>query len=309
MNKVCELLNIEYPIIQGGMAWVADAYLASAVSNAGGLGLIAGGNAPKEVIKEEIRKCRELTDKPFGVNVMLLSPFVDEIIELIIEEKIPVITTGAGNPAKYMDSLKEIGTKIIPVVPSIALAQRMEKLGADAVIVEGTEAGGHIGELTTMVLTPQVVDSVNIPVIAAGGIADGRGIVAAFALGASGVQVGTRFICSDECSVHENYKNMVLKSRDRDAIVTGRSTGHPVRTLKNKLAKEILNMEKQGVDSQEIDKRGVGSLRIATKEGDVHNGSFMAGQIASIIKDVKPCKEIIDNMVNEARNIMPNINL
>lgn len=309
MNKVCELLNIEYPIIQGGMAWVADASLASAVSNAGGLGLIAGGNAPKDVIKEEIRKCRELTDKPFGVNVMLLSPFVDEIIELIIEEKIPVITTGAGNPAKYMDLLKEIGTKIIPVVPSIALAQRMEKLGADAVIVEGTEAGGHIGELTTMVLTPQVADSVNIPVIAAGGIADGRGIVAAFALGASGVQVGTRFICSYECSVHENYKNMVLKSRDRDAIVTGRSTGHPVRTLKNKLAKEILNMEKQGVDSQEIDKRGVGSLRIATKEGDVHNGSFMAGQIASIIKDVKPCKEIIDNMVNEARNIMPNINL
>lgn len=309
MNKVCELLNIEHPIIQGGMAWVADASLASAVSNAGGLGLIAGGNAPKDVIKEEIRKCRELTDKPFGVNVMLLSPFVDEIIELIIEEKIPVITTGAGNPAKYIDSLKEIGTKIIPVVPSIALAQRMEKLGADAVIVEGTEAGGHIGELTTMVLTPQVADSVNIPVIAAGGIADGRGIVAAFALGASGVQVGTRFICSYECSVHENYKNMVLKSRDRDAIVTGRSTGHPVRTLKNKLAKEILNMEKQGVDSQEIDKRGVGSLRIATKEGDVHNGSFMAGQIASIIKDVKPCKEIIDNMVNEARNIMPNINL
>lgn len=309
MNKVCELLNIEYPIIQGGMAWVADASLASAVSNAGGLGLIAGGNAPKEVIKEEIRKCRELTDKPFGVNVMLLSPFVDEIIELIIEEKIPVITTGAGNPAKYIDSLKAVGTKIIPVVPSIALAQRMEKLGADAVIVEGTEAGGHIGELTTMVLTPQVADSVNIPVIAAGGIADGRGIVASFALGANGVQIGTRFICSEECSVHENYKNMVLKSKDRDAIVTGRSTGHPVRTLKNKLAKEILNMEKQGIDSQEIDKKGVGTLRIATKEGDVHNGSFMAGQIASIIKDVKPCKEIIEDMVNQARNIMPNINL
>ncbi|MEG1311794.1 MAG: enoyl-[acyl-carrier-protein] reductase FabK [Romboutsia sp.] len=309
MNKVCELLNIEYPIIQGGMAWVADAYLASAVSNAGGLGLIAGGNAPKDIIKEEIRKCRELTNKPFGVNVMLLSPFVDEIIELIIEEKIPVITTGAGNPAKYIKSLKEIGTKIIPVVPSIALAQRMEKLGADAVIVEGTEAGGHIGELTTMVLTPQVADSVDIPVIAAGGIADGRGIVASFALGASGVQVGTRFICSDECSVHENYKNMVLKSKDRDAIVTGRTTGHPVRTLKNRLAKEILNMEKQGIDSQDIDKRGVGSLRLATKEGDVHNGSFMAGQIASIIKDIKPCKEIINSMVNEARNIMPNINL
>ncbi len=309
MNKICELLNIKYPIVQGGMAWVADASLASAVSNAGALGLIAGGNAPKEIIKEEIRKCRELTDKPFGVNVMLLSPFVDDIIDLIIEEKIPVITTGAGNPAKYVDRLKEVGIKIIPVVPSIALARRMEKLGADAVIVEGTEAGGHIGELTTMVLTPQVVDAVNIPVIAAGGIADGRGIVATFALGASGVQIGTRFICSDECNVHENYKNMVLKSKDRDAIVTGRTTGHPVRTLKNKLSKEILNMEKEGQSTEEIDKRGIGSLRIATIEGDVNNGSFMAGQIASIIKDVKPCKEIIEEMVSQAKNIMPNIQL
>lgn len=309
MNRICELLNIKYPIIQGGMAWVADASLASAVSNAGALGLIAGGNAPKEIIKEEIRKCRELTDKPFGVNVMLLSPFADDIIDLIIEEKIPVITTGAGNPAKYVDRLKEVGIKIIPVVPSIALAQRMEKLGADAIIVEGTEAGGHIGELTTMVLTPQVVDAVNIPVIAAGGIADGRGIVATFALGASGVQIGTRFICSDECTVHENYKNMVLKSKDRDAIVTGRTTGHPVRTLKNKLSKEILNMEKEGQPTEEIDKRGIGSLRIATIEGDINNGSFMAGQIASIIKDVKPCKEIIEEMVSQAKNIMPNIQL
>lgn len=309
MNKVCQILGIQYPIIQGGMAWVADANLASAVSNAGGLGLIAGGNAPKEVIKEEIRKCRELTKKPFGVNVMLLSPYVDEIIELVIEEKIDVITTGAGNPAKYIDALKEVGTKIIPVVPSIALAQRMEKLGADAVIVEGTEAGGHIGELTTMVLTPQVVDSVNIPVICAGGIADGRGLAAAFALGAKGVQVGTRFICSDECNIHENYKNMVLKSRDRDAIVTGRSTGHPVRTLKNKLAKDILNMEKEGHSPEEIDKRAIGSLKMATVDGDVHNGSFMAGQIASIVKDIKPCKEIIQSMVNEAKRIMPNIEI
>lgn len=309
MNKVCEILNIKYPIIQGGMAWVADANLASAVSNAGGLGLIAGGNAPKEIIKEEIRKCRTLTDKPFGVNVMLLSPFADDIIDLIIEERIPVITTGAGNPAKYMDRLKEVNTKVIPVVPSIALAQRMEKLGADAVIVEGTEAGGHIGELTTMVLTPQVADNIDIPVIAAGGIADGRGIVAAFALGANGVQIGTRFICSNECNVHENYKNMVLKSKDRDAIVTGRTTGHPVRALKNKLAKDILSMEKEGADPAEIDKKGIGSLRLATKEGDLKNGSFMAGQIASIIKDVKPCKEIIEDMVKQAKNIMPNIEL
>ena len=253
MNKICDLLDIKYPIIQGGMAWVADANLASAVSNAGGLGIIAGGNAPREVIKKEIDRCRELTNKPFGVNVMLLSNYVDDIIDLIIEEKIPVITTGAGNPAKYIDRLKEVGTKIIPVVPSIALAQRMEKLGVDAVIVEGTEAGGHIGELTTMVLTPQVCDSVSIPVISAGGIGDGRGIVAAFALGASGVQIGTRFICSDECNVHENYKNMVLKSRDRDAIVTGRTTGHPVRTLKNKLAKEIISMEKEGISPEEIE--------------------------------------------------------
>lgn len=309
MNKICNLLNIKYPIIQGGMAWVADANLASAVSNSGGLGIIAGGNAPKEVVKLEIDKCRELTDKPFGVNVMLLSPYVDDIIDLIIEEKIPVITTGAGNPAKYIDRLKEIGTKIIPVVPSIALAQRMEKLGADAVIVEGTEAGGHVGELTTMVLTPQVSDSVNIPVISAGGIADGRGIVAAFALGADGVQVGTRFICSDECNVHENYKKMLIKSKDRDAIVTGRSTGHPVRTLKNKLSREVLSMEKEGLSPEEIDKRCIGSLRLAVKDGDIENGSFMAGQIASIITDIKPCKEIIESMIEQARIIMPNINL
>ena len=309
MNKICNLLNIKYPIIQGGMAWVANASLASGVSNAGGLGIIAAGNAPKEVIKEEIRKCKELTNKPFGVNVMLLSPFVDDIIDLIIEEKVEVITTGAGNPAKYIERLKEAGTKIIPVVPTIALAQRMEKLGVDAVIVEGTEAGGHIGELTTMVLTPQVADAVSIPVIAAGGIADGRGIVAAFALGASGVQVGTRFICSDECTVHDNYKNIILKSKDRDAIVTGRSTGHPVRTLKNKLAKEILNMEKQGVSPEELDKKGVGSLRLATIEGDTDKGSFMAGQIASLVKDIKPCKEIIENMVSQAKYIMPNIEL
>ncbi|RDY28698.1 enoyl-[acyl-carrier-protein] reductase FabK [Romboutsia weinsteinii] len=309
MNTICNILNIKYPIIQGGMAWVADASLASAVSNAGGLGIIAAGNAPKEVIKEQIKKCKELTDNPFGVNVMLLSPFVEDIIELIIEEKIEVITTGAGNPAKYIDRLKEVGTKIIPVVPTVALAQRMEKLGADAVIVEGTEAGGHIGELTTMVLTPQVADAVKIPVIAAGGIGDGRGIVAAFALGATGFQVGTRFICSEECSVHENYKNLVLKSKDRDAIVTGRSTGHPVRTLKNKLAKEILDLEKKGADPALLDEKGIGSLRLATIDGDIEKGSFMAGQIAAIIKDIKPCKYIIEDMINQAKEIMPNIEL
>lgn len=308
MKDLCELLNIKYPIIQGGMAWVATAELAAGVSNAGGLGIIAAGNAPKEVIKEQIKKCRKLTDKPFGVNVMLLSPFVDEIMDLIVEERVEVITTGAGNPAKYIERLKEVNTKIIPVVPTIALAKRMEKHGADAVIVEGTEAGGHIGELTTMVLTPQVVENVNIPVIAAGGIADGKGLAAALCLGASGVQIGTRFICSDECIAHENYKNLILKSRDRDAIVTGRSTGHPVRTLKNKLAKEILNMEKEGVNPLDIDQKGVGSLRMAVVNGDVDNGSFMAGQIASYINDVKPCKQIIEDIMEESKSILSKIN-
>lgn len=309
MNKLCEILNIKYPIIQGGMAWVATAELAAGVSNAGGLGIIAAGNAPKEVIKEQIIKCRKLTDKPFGVNVMLLSPFVDEIMDLIIEEKVEVITTGAGNPAKYMDRLKEVNTKVIPVVPTIALAKRMEKYGADAVIVEGTEAGGHIGELTTIVLTPQVVNNVNIPVIAAGGIADGKGLAAALCLGASGAQIGTRFICSDECTAHENYKQLILKSKDRDAIVTGRSTGHPVRTLKNKLAKDILNMEKEGANPLDIDKRGIGSLRAAVVDGDVDNGSFMAGQIASYINDVKPCKQIIEDIMNEAKSVISKIDI
>ena len=308
MNKICKILNIKYPVIQGGMAWVATASLASAVSNAGGLGIIAAGNAPKEAIKKEIVECKKLTDKPFGVNVMLMSPFVDDIIDLIIEEKVQVITTGAGNPAKYMDRLKEAGTKVIPVVPTIALAQRMEKLGATAVIAEGTEGGGHIGELTTMVLVPQVADAVNIPVIAAGGIVDGRGIAASFALGASAVQVGTRFICSEECSVHSNYKNLV-KAKDRDAIVTGRSTGHPVRTLKNKLSKEFLKMEQNGATPEELDKKGTGALRFATVDGDIEKGSFMAGQSAAMVKEITPCKEIIEAMVNQAREIMPAIEL
>lgn len=309
MNKLCKILNIKYPIIQGGMAWVATAELAAGVSNAGGLGLIAAGNAPKEVIKEQIRKCRELTNKTFGVNVMLLSPFADEIIDLIIEEKIEVITTGAGNPAKYMERLKAANTKVIPVVPTIALAKRMEKCGADAVIVEGTEAGGHIGELTTIVLTPQVVGNVNIPVIAAGGIADGKGLAAALCLGASGVQIGTRFICSNECIVHENYKQLILKAKDRDAIVTGRTTGHPVRTLKNKLAKDIINMEKEGVDPLDIDKKGIGSLRNAVIDGDLENGSFMAGQIASYVNDIKPCKDIIEDIMKEAKSVISNIDI
>lgn len=307
MNRICEILNIKYPIIQGGMAWVADSNLAAAVSNAGGFGIIGTGSATADIVKKEIDNCRRLTDKPFGVNVMLMSPNADEVIDLIIEEKPAGITTGAGNPAKYMDRLKEAGIKVIPVVPTVALAQRMEKLGADAVIAEGTEAGGHIGELTTMVLVPQVAEALNIPVIAAGGVADGRGIAASFALGAEGVQIGTRFICSEECNIHQNYKDAVLKAKDRDAVVTGRPTGHPVRTLKNKLAKKYLKMEKEGASPEELEKLGAGALRLAVVEGDKDGGSFMAGQSAAMVREIKPCKDIVEEISKQALDIMPGI--
>lgn len=293
MNRICELLGIEYPIIQGGMAWVATAELAAAVSNAGGLGLIAAGGAPADVVREQIKKARTLTDKPFGVNVMLMSPFSDEVMEVVIEEKPAVVATGAGNPGKYIERLKEAGIKIMPVIASVAMAKRMEKAGADAVIAEGTEAGGHIGELTTMVLTPQVVDAVSIPVVSAGGYADSRGTKAAFALGADGIQVGTRFICSTECIAHENYKNAVLKAKDRDAVVTGRSTGAPVRALKNKLTKEYQRLEKEGASAEEIEKLGVGGLRRAFQDGDIENGSLMAGQSAAMVHEIQPCSEIV----------------
>ena len=307
MNRICEILNIKYPIIQGGMAWVADSNLAAAVSNAGGFGIIGTGSATADIVKKEIDNCRRLTDRPFGVNVMLMSPNADEVIDLIIEEKPAGITTGAGNPAKYMDRLKEAGIKVIPVVPTVALAQRMEKLGADAVIAEGTEAGGHIGELTTMVLVPQVAEALNIPVIAAGGVADGRGIAASFVLGAEGVQIGTRFICSEECNIHQNYKDAVLKAKDRDAVVTGRPTGHPVRTLKNKLAKKFLKMEKEGASPEELEKLGAGALRLAVVEGDKDGGSFMAGQSAAMVREIKPCKEIVEEISKQALDIMPGI--
>ena len=307
MNRICEILNVKYPIIQGGMAWVADSNLAAAVSNAGGFGIIGTGSATADIVKKEIDNCRRLTDKPFGVNVMLMSPNADEVIDLIIEEKPAGITTGAGNPAKYMDRLKEAGIKVIPVVPTVALAQRMEKLGADAVIAEGTEAGGHIGELTTMVLVPQVAEALSIPVIAAGGVADGRGIAASFALGAEGVQIGTRFICSEECNIHQNYKDAVLKAKDRDAVVTGRPTGHPVRTLKNKLAKKYLKMEKEGVSPEELEKLGAGALRLAVVEGDKDGGSFMAGQSAAMVREIKPCKDIVEEISKQALDIMPGI--
>lgn len=298
-TEICDILNIQYPIIQGGMAWIATARLAAAVSNAGGLGIIAAGNAPAEIVEKEIIKTKELTNKPFGVNVMLLSPYVEDVMEVIYRHKVPVVTTGAGNPGKYIKNLKEIGTKIMPVVPSVALAKRMEALGVDAVIVEGTEAGGHIGELTTFTIVPQVVDAVKIPVIAAGGIADGRGLIAALVLGAKGVQMGTKFICTHECEVHENYKDMLIKAKDRDAVVTARSTGYPVRVLRNKFTKEYTKMEKEGATLEELEKMGVGRLKLAV-DGDVDNGSVMAGQIAAMVKEIKPCKEIIDNIVRDA---------
>ena len=292
-NRLCELLGIEYPVIQGGMAWVATAELAAAVSNGGGLGLIAAGGAPAEVVREQIKKCRELTDKPFGVNVMLMSPFAEDVMKVVIEEKPAVVATGAGNPGKYMEDLKAAGIKVLPVIASVALAQRMEKMGADAVIAEGTEAGGHIGEITTMCLIPQIADAVSVPVVAAGGIADKRGAVAAFALGADGIQVGTRFICSDECIAHENYKNAILKAKDRDAVVTGRSTGAPVRALKNNLTKEYQRLEKENAPFEEIEQLGVGGLRRAFQEGDVKMGSLMAGQSAAMVHKIEPCADII----------------
>lgn len=292
-NRLCELLGIEYPVIQGGMAWVATAELAAAVSNGGGLGLIAAGGAPAEVVREQIKKCRELTDKPFGVNVMLMSPFAEDVMKVVIEEKPAVVATGAGNPGKYMEDLKAAGIKVLPVIASVALAQRMEKMGADAIIAEGTEAGGHIGEITTMCLIPQIADAVSVPVVAAGGIADKRGAVAAFALGADGIQVGTRFICSDECIAHENYKNAILKAKDRDAVVTGRSTGAPVRALKNNLTKEYQRLEKENAPFEEIEQLGVGGLRRAFQEGDVKMGSLMAGQSAAMVHKIEPCADII----------------
>ncbi len=296
-TRLCELLGIEYPVIQGGMAWVATAELAAAVSNAGGLGVIAAGGAPADVVRAEMKKARTLTNKPFGVNVMLMSPFADDVMGMLLEEKPAVVITGAGNPGKYIEPLKNAGIKIIPVVPSVALAKKMEKSGADAIIAEGTEAGGHIGELTTMVLVPQVADAVEIPVVAAGGIADARGAVAAFALGADGIQVGTRFICATECEAHENYKNAVIKAKDRDAVVTGRSSGAPVRALKNKLTREYERLEKAGAGFEEIEALGVGGLRRAFQEGDTENGSLMAGQSAAMVNQIQPCREIIAELM------------
>ena len=303
-TRVTELLGIEHPIIQGGMAWVAEYHLAAAVSEAGGLGLIGGANAPGEVIRDYIRKAKERTSKPFGVNVMLMNPYADDVAKVVVEEGIKVVTTGAGNPGKYMDMWKAAGIKVIPVVASVALAKMMEKAGADAVVAEGTESGGHIGEATTMTLVPQVVDAVNIPVIAAGGIADGRGIAAAFMLGAEAVQIGTRFVVAKESIVHENYKQRIIKAKDIDSTVTGRSHGHPVRCLRNQMTREYNKLESEGKSFEELEYLTLGTLRKAVQEGDVTHGTVMAGQIAGMIDKEQTCKEMIDEMMAQAEALL-----
>ena len=299
-----QMLGIRYPIIQGGMAWVATWELASAVSNAGGLGIIGVGGADVNWVAEQIRQMKKHTDKPFGVNLMLMNPQADEIADLLAKEKIPVITTGAGNPSKYMESWKATGAKVIPVIASVALARLMERGGADAVVAEGTESGGHIGSATTMTLVPQVVDAVNIPVIAAGGIADARGFAAALMLGASGVQMGTRFVAAKESIVHENYKEKLMKAKDIDSEVTGRSTGHPIRVLRNKMTREYLRMEKEGASLEELEKMTLGALRKAVVEGDVMTGSVMAGQIAGLVKSEDTCAKIIEEIMTGAEQLL-----
>ncbi len=306
-TALCDLLDIEYPIFQGGMAWVATGELAAAVSEAGGLGIIGAGNAPGDWVKGEIHKIRSITSKPFGVNVMLMSPFVDQVMEVILAERVPVITTGAGNPGKYLAALKQAGTKIIPVVASVALARRLEKQGVDAVIAEGGESGGHVGEIATMPLVPQVVDAVKIPVIAAGGIADGRGLVAALALGAVGIQMGTRFMCASECTISPRVKEAIINAKDRDSVVTGRTTGHPVRCLNNKFSREFALMEKNGVPVEELEKFGTGKVRAAMVEGDVQHGSVLAGQIAGWVSKEQPAAAIIQDIISGAREVMGSI--
>ncbi|MBR4574308.1 MAG: enoyl-[Lachnospiraceae bacterium] len=303
-NSVTEILGSEYPVIQGGMAWVAEHHLAAAVSEAGGFGIIGAASAPADLVREEIRKCKALTDRPFGVNIMLLNPNADEVAKIVIEEGVRAVTTGAGNPAKYMSAWKEAGVKVIPVVASSAMAVMMERAGADAVIAEGMESGGHIGSTTTFALVPQVCDAVSIPVIAAGGIADGRGMAAALMLGAAGIQMGTRFVASKESIVHANFKEKIIKAKDIDSTVTGMSTGHPVRCLRNKMTREYLQMEKEGVELMELEKLTLGSLKRAVIDGDVVTGTLMAGQIAGLIKEEESCRDIVQGIVRECNEVI-----
>ena len=299
-----ELLGIEKPIIQGGRAWLAESHLAAAVSEAGGFGIIGAANAPADVVRNYIREAKQMTDKPFGVNIMLMSPYADEIAQVVVEEGVAAVTTGAGNPEKYMEQWKAAGIKVIPVVASVALARRMERCGADAVVAEGTESGGHIGQATTMTLVPQVVDAVEIPVIAAGGIGDGRGFAAAIMLGAEAVQMGTRFCVSNECTVHEKYKERILKAKDIDSEVTGRSHGHPVRGLRNKMTREYLKLEANGASFEELENLTLGGLRRAVVDGDTDNGSVLAGQIAGMINKRQSCREIIDEVMDQAETLL-----
>ena len=303
-TRITELLGIEYPVIQGGMAWVAEYHLVAAVSEAGGLGLIGAASAPPEIVREQIREAKKLTDKPIGVNVMLLNPNAEEVAKIVIEEGVKVVTTGAGNPGKYMEMWKNAGVKVIPVVASVAMAKLMERAGADAVVAEGMESGGHIGEATTMTLVPQVADAVKIPVVAAGGIADGRGMAAAMMLGAEAVQMGTVFVTAKESIVHSNYKQKIIGAKDIDSEVTGRSTGHPVRSIRNKMTREYLRLEKEGASFEELEHLTLGSLRNAVMDGDVVNGTVMAGQIAGLIKEEKSCKEIIENITAQAECLL-----
>ena len=303
-TRITELLGIEYPIIQGGMAWVAEYHLAAAVSNAGGLGLIGAASAPADVVRNQIREAKKLTDKPFGVNIMLMNPNAEEVAQVIVEEGIKVVTTGAGNPARFMQMWKETGVKVIPVVASVAMARLMERAGADAVVAEGMESGGHIGSATTMTLVPQVADAVKIPVIAAGGVGDGRGFAAAFMLGAEAVQMGTRFCVAEEAITHDNYKERIIKAKDIDSEVTGLSHGHPIRCLRNNMTKEYLHLEQNGAGMEELEYMTLGSLRKAVMEGDVVNGTVMAGQIAGLIKQRQTCEEIIQEVVTDGCRLM-----
>lgn len=303
-GKVAEMLGIEYPVFQGGMAWVADAQLAAAVSEAGGLGIIAAGNADGDYVRGEIRKAKELTDKPFGLNIMLLSPFADDVAHIACEEGVSVVTTGAGNPAKYMKLWKDAGIKVFPVVPSVTFAKLAQRNGADGVIAEGGESGGHIGEMTTMALVPQVCDAVDIPVIAAGGIADGRGVVAALALGAEGVQIGTRFLSATECNIHENYKNKIIKAQDTATMVTGRRLGHPVRSIRNQFSREYSKIEYTDISDMELEDFAAGRLRLAVQEGDEKQGCFLSGQIAGLVKKEESCREIIEDLMKDASRVL-----
>lgn len=303
-TKITKLLGIQYPIIQGGMAWVAEHHLAAAVSNAGGLGIIGAASAPAEIVRQEIRKAKELTDKPFGVNVMLMNPNADEVAQVIVEEGVKVVTTGAGNPGRFMKLWKDNGIKVIPVVASAAMAKMMERAGADALIAEGMEAGGHIGSITTMAIVPQVVDVVSIPVIAAGGIGDGRGFAAAMMLGAEGAQIGTAFVVAKESIVHPNYKERICKAKDIDSEVTGLKNGHPIRLIRNKMTKEYIKMEESGASLEELELMTLGSLRKAVIEGDITYGSVMAGQISGLIKEEKSCEDIITDMMNQAKQLL-----